>query len=257
MGEWRLIDIGLLSFSGAEIKRLPRIHAGFLVASSLAVSEINILLRLTLLAANSRAYAGREEVVQRLVAVDMLVAERLLSSKVVEYFKLIDHYQKRAERREGSRGNRFVRTKVRIDELRSVRAFEIARWFRDNITNHVLVSEIEKLLDVLPDDAAFPSYLHKKEGNSRYTLGEEITMGSKFTQFGDAGSIRNEWLDWMHEACREIISLHNRMIIGILEEFFPTKRAQMKRVVVLDELVADLDGSCLPLLWNFENAMDR
>jgi hypothetical protein len=250
---WRLIDFAELQFTGADLKRLPRVHAGFLVASSLAVSEISVLLRLTLLAANAYKHVGREDAVRRLSVVDLLVSERLLSAKLFEYLKLVDDYLKKADRKEKEAGRRLVGEAVTsVLLLREAGGFHMAEWLRNNLTNHILVSEIERFLDDIPDARVFPSFLNEKEGNSRYAIGEEVAMAGKLNQQGEPLAILEEWRDWMHDACTKVFELHSEFMIHVIEEFFPEKRLRRKRVVVPDELIGELDKSCTPILWNFD-----
>ncbi len=255
---WQFHDLGELSFSGADLKRVPLVHAGFLVASSFAFNEIGVLLRLVLLALNARKHVGREPIVQTIAYIETLVAERMLSAKIVEYCKLFDDYLTKVARKEGAQGERLVAN--HLAAMRSVKTasgYETARWLRDTLTNHYLVSEMEKFIGNVPDGQSFTMYLNEKEGNSSYPLGEEVAMMGKLNADGQPLPDLRIWQDWIHASCRTVSATHYSFVIALMEEFFPDKFVRMKRVVVDDLLVGQLATSCTPILWDFRSAVGR
>ena len=254
---WQFVDLSSVGFSSADLKRIPSAHAAFLVASSFACNEVNLLQRVFQLALNSRKLAGREAAVQTTSYSFALILSRQLSAKLVEYHKLVTDYLARATRSEGSSGSRFLgRYAPRVEQFAKSKEFAFAKRLRNKLTNHYVLSEVESLLEGMPTDT-FTIWLHEKEGNTFYQLGEEIAMIGFLSAGGDVKGQLEAWQDWILMASRIAVHLHNRVANGILGEYFPEKRATGFRLVVEDQLVGDLQSSALPLFWDFDHAVER
>lgn len=80
-------------FEPDEFKALPKQHAAYIVASSFAINEIMVFLRLTLLTLNSLGVAkGEDERVAGFAFMQGHILLRTLSARAVEYLKLAkDH----------------------------------------------------------------------------------------------------------------------------------------------------------------------
>lgn len=256
---WQFIDIGEYSFSAKDLQLLPAAEAGFLVASCFAVTEINALERQVLLSLNSRNHVGKAgRAVETIVYVNTLVSDRILSAKLVEYCKLCRDYAKKVDRA-AKKGLILVSPAIaEIDEIQSHPAFDTAMWLRNNLTNHVILSEIEKFLDRLNERETYSIYLNEKQGNTWHPLGEQVAMMGWFHQTGSPLDAMKQWQDWIQEAAAGVVRVHNQTLIALIEKHFPQKYVKIKRAVVDDRLVGEPGKASAVLFWDMTKiGMDR
>jgi len=248
VSSWSFVDIGEYNFSSSDLQSIPTYDAGFIVASSLAVTDINVLLRNTILALNGRRFVGKTRRLKMINASDALVHDRALSAKIVEYCKLFRDYHKKLQRA-NSDASVVEYLLEAISKIDGADEFRVAKWLRDNLTNHVILNEIEKFLSGLHDKEVYSIFLSKMQGNTWHVLCDQVATMGKFGEFDDPSTMLNRWQDWILTSCKTTIHVHNQALIALIEKHFPTKIVHMHRTIVDDRLIQDLHQANSPLFW--------
>lgn len=246
-----------IEFTTAELKKLPKVHAGFLVGSCLAVNDISIVQKTLLLAQNTRVghWPTDSEALQEVAFAQALVLERNLSAKVFEYLKMLCDYIKRCDRVGDSNMQAFTElAKSELSTLKQGENYNLAKWYRDKATNHYIISEFSSIIDNDNSSNNYSIYLHEKDGNSSYLLGEQFLVFEKFCRNGEFFSEEmEEFIDWILEASAKITKLHNEFCIQIFKVFLPEKGAKAITASFQQHHVGKIRGTCLPILWNFQD----
>ena len=145
-------------------------------------------------------------------------------------------------------------------ELKKQKGWALAKWLRNKITHHCVVSELTSLIEkgrIGEDDTVHPIYLHEKDGNSSYVLGEHVLLAKLYEGTeGDIGMIENFQIfgDWVHDASAKVKRLHDNFCIQLFEYYLPEKEAKEFSIVPEPHLVAQIEKSCLPILWDFQSS---
>lgn len=244
-----------LDFTGRELQQVPKIHAGFMAASCLAIGEITIFLRLLLMALNSLEAAVEpvSDAVREYAFTQSLVLERSLGSKIHEYIYMVDQYHGEHRKRPNPIIDRFLsENKFELDRIKSHTGYQLAGWYRDKASHHYVISEISKLIGYTNPESRISLYLHEKEGNSGYFLGEQILL-HKLLDDPAVGEIKRmrEFGDWVQDAAKEIISIHSKYCTMFLEIFFTEKEPDRLVVNIQEKFVGKLTDTTLPLFWDF------
>lgn len=243
----------LLSFSAKELKALPAIHASFLVASCLAVTEITTVLRLVMMALSTRRRGAADDELKRYINSQLLILERLLSAKAFEYLNMLASHQKQSNRRHDSLGIAFhARHDVALKAIRADDSFGVAKWLRDKVTSHYNVAELAAPLYAIPDDQLLSVTLHTQDGNSLYLLGEEIAVLGRLNAEGNGLEKLEAWRAWTLETCRVLISIHHDYMLGLMGKYYPDRKVVPKQVFPEDHLVGIVQETPLPVLWDFD-----
>lgn len=248
------IEFSKVTFTSGELRGLPSIHSGALVSTCLAINEINSFLKITLLAENSGPPARdiSEDILTEIAHSETIIYIRNLSSKILEYMNMIGDYKKKCERNSDSSMQSFIdkATKI-IDEIRTSNGYNLALWYRNTVTNHYLVSEITKLVregDIGADNAEHSIYLHEKEGNSGYVLGEQILL-AKLSENGNDPIEQNLiFHDWVISSARKIVQLHHEFCLNFLDKHCPNKKAVKVTLTPEAHLTGHLKDTCLPII---------
>jgi hypothetical protein len=236
-------------FEPEELKAIPRQHSAYIVASSFAINEMMVFLRLMLLTLNSLKLAqGEDERLTGIAFMQYHIILRTVSARVVEYLKLAKDHRTACERAKDVRGmDFFVSHGAVIDALWNHQTTAQALEIRNKLTGHVVLDRIRKTIASMPDESRrIGIYLHEKDGNSVYLLGEDI---GHIAAFGTSEEIE-AWSDWVQSTCRTVQSLHSAYMIWVLQEFFPEKTGQEIRLRPDPHLLAGLDEP-IPILWDF------
>jgi hypothetical protein len=118
---------------------------------------------------------------------------------------------------------------------------------RNKLTGHVEPGRIrDTIAGILDDRRETGIYLHQKDGNSVYLMGEDIAPIDAF----DSSEQIEAWSDWVLNTCRAIQSLHHAHKIWVIETFFPTKMGREIRLHPDVRLVGTFDDG-VPILWDF------
>jgi hypothetical protein len=247
--DWQFVEFYELRISASDLKKLPKYHATFVVMSGFAINEITVLLRMHLLSANAQKRVSKSKPVTKIAAANLLVLDRLLSSKLVEYIKFVESYHNQMEQAKVD-SVRWKHGKKTISELEVTDGMDIARWIRDRVTFHFDKKIVRDIIDEAPDSASYSIYLSSAQGNTWDLLGEEVLVGGKFWPHGKNFEGNFEvWRTWIVDAARTLIELHNTHLKLIIEEYFGNVVAIERREIVEDELVADPSVTAIPLFW--------
>ncbi len=145
---------------------------------------------------------------------------------------------------------------VALKALRKGRAFEVAQKVRNQFSHHYSFNDFLRYADVAGYDKS-GLWLGDMEGNSAYSLGEDIVNHGFFGQWDDPSAVISEWVDWTREASRLISEANSNVAIAIFEAFLPEIEATQHQATVPAELFADVRRTPIPLLWYPFNAMGR
>ena len=129
-------DLAKIAFTVADLRKVPQ-HAGFLVASSLAVNEINTIQRAFLMALNTRSKSRpiKDQALQEIAYSQSAIIERNLSAKILEYMNLVGDYPKICKRAKVSPLEPFSsKSAAAIIALRAAPGYELALWYRNKVT---------------------------------------------------------------------------------------------------------------------------
>jgi len=247
-----------LDFSGKELRDIPRIHAGFMTASCLAASEITIFLRLLLMATNSNRFSSNiaNDAISAYAFTQALVIERSLSGKLLEYIYMIDQLQNENKKRPDATITQFLENiGDRITQIKSDQSYRLADWYRDHASHHYIVNKISNLVSYVDDQEVYTIYLHEKEGNSGYFLGEHLLL-HKLSDDKDDNNVDRltKFQDWVLECSQSIMKIHSEYSVLFINTFFDEKNIKELEVDIPNDLLGSLTNTKLPLFWNFNKA---
>jgi hypothetical protein len=255
-------SLSTVEFTTGELKQLPSHHSGFLACSCLAIDEIAVLQKVLLLALNSRSRSRNgEEAVQEITFANSLIVQRNLSAKLLEYHNLLGDYVKRCKRGKSVELQEFVASAEQAtSRFREGAEYELALWYRNTVTSHYLVSVIASLIqggDLGDEERAHPIYLHERDGNSAYVLGEQVLLA----KLAENGASPIEKLDrfsaWVLDMAKRAMANHHTFCIALLETYFPEKVAVEFRFDLDKRLLGELTDTYLPALWNISGRPPR
>lgn len=236
-------------FEPDELKALPKQHSAYIVASSFAINEIMVFLRLTLLTLNSLNVArGDDERLAGFAFMQDHILLRTLSARAVEYLKLAKDHRTACKRAGDAQGLAFFDVHgPKIDAMWDDPLTTLALEIRNKLTGHVVLERIRDTIAKMPDESRRVGiYLHEKDGNSVYLLGEDIAHIAAF----DTSEQIEAWSDWVLSTCRAIQSLHSAYMIWAIEQFFPATMGKEIRLRPDPRLLGNFkDG--IPILWDF------
>jgi len=252
-----------IEFTTGELRKLPSVHAGFLVGSCLAINEITILQRILILASNTPTASGPicNKELQEIADIQFIVLERNLSAKVFEYLRMVDGYKKRCERGNISSMHEFLsEANTVVLKIKNRKGYNLAKWYRNKVTNHYVASEFTSLIEkgnLGEDDTIHPIFLHEKDRNSSYVLGEHVLLAKLYEETeGDNGMIEEYdiFKDWVHDSSEKVRGLHHDFCIQLFDYYLPEKEAEEFSIAPEPHLVAQIKKSCLPILWDFKSS---
>lgn len=250
---WRFVDLSTVTFGVDDLRSLPPYVAALLVSSSLAVNEIQILQRLQLLTMNAKPMSKGRSPTELVILLQALSIDRILSSKLFEYCKLIGRGLDAAP----ALWSDPVTARNELDTLRSGRGFAVAKWMRNKVGNHLDLEEANSLIATLEPTETFSFLLHEQQWNTWHPIGDQLLSFSGLKKFGDPGSTLKDWHDWIDDVAAWLMQTHNHIANEVLERWLPTKVAIGRREIVDSDLVGATGISFLPIFWDTENGMDR
>ncbi|MBO9589471.1 hypothetical protein [Devosia sp.] len=235
-------------FTAAELQAIPKQHSTYMVATCFAINEILVFLRLTLHTINSLAIARGDDRMASIAFMQDQILLRTLSGKAVEYLKVIRDHRKICERAGDVTIKAFFdKYGGEIDEIWDSTQSKFAVELRNNLISHIGLDRIRKSIAALPHDRREMNiYLHNKDGNTVYPIGEDVAHIAAF----DTTEQVDEWSDWVLKTCKTIQGLHHQYMIWIIETFFPSKMGQEIRIEIDDRLLGPLTQN-IPILWDF------
>jgi hypothetical protein len=250
------IDFVLIELSEEQLRSIPPLYRAFLVGTSYVTNEILALTRAFILSANSSRLSP-DPPIRALSATSMVVLNRALSGKIVEFLSLVADFEGRnRENRDDLAVKLRSEVLVELKALRKGRAFSVAKEVRNRLSHHYSFSDFLKYSETTGYQKS-RLWLAEMEGNSAYQLGEEIVTHGFFSQWDDPEVVMNEWADWTQDASRLISSANSNVAIAIFEAFVPDVVGTSHRSLVPDLLFADVKRTPLPLLWYPFNAVGR
>lgn len=250
-------ELSKVNFTTNELRNLPPVHSGFFAISCLAINDISLAQKTYLMALNTRAphrqITGKE--LQEISYAQAVIAQRNLAAKVFEYINMLEEYKKRCERKAKSSMIRFLNeANSVISDLKKGEDYELALWYRNKVTNHYAVHELTSLIkngDLGDGDTEHSIYLHEKDGNSYYILGEQVLLAKLSEDGRDPIETINKFDDWVLGASAEVMKLHHLFCVELIETYLPTKKAEAFRVAPNPHIVGLPAEACLPIWWDF------
>lgn len=247
-----------VTFTTEELRKLPRTHSGFFVSSCLAINEIGLTLRLFLMCLNTRSKKRpiSDGPLEEYAFAQFQMLERTLGSKCLEYLNMLGNYQTRYQRKNDTTVAQLIdpiMLHVR-DSIRIGPEYELALWYRNHATFHFNVSEITNQLMTSDIADEHNIYLHEHSGNASYVIGEKFLLG----KLAEGGKDTRETADalaaygkWVEDTARYVVDVHHRFSVFFLKAFFPEKVGHEFKISPEPHLVARVDETALPILWDF------
>ncbi|WP_417711723.1 hypothetical protein [Roseibium aggregatum] len=184
-----------------------------------------------------------------------IVAQRNLAAKLLEYINMLEEYKKRCKRKKDQSMNMFLdEATSAISNLKKVRYYDLALWYRNKVTNHYAVHELTSLIrdgNLGDGDTEHSIYLHEKDGNSYYTLGEQVLLAKLSEDGRDPIETINKFDDWVTGASGKVMKLHHLFCVELLKIYLPTKKAEVCHVAPNPHIVGLPAEACLPIWWDF------
>lgn len=247
-----------VTFTTQELRRLPRAHSGFFVASCLAINEIGLSLRLFLMCLNTRSKDRpiKDGALEEYAFAQFQMIERSLGAKCIEYLNMLGDYQTRYQRKKDTAMAGLIDPMLEHvrDVIRVGPAYELALWYRNTATNHYGVSEITELMMIGDIADEHHIYLHEHSGNANYLLGEQVLLG-RLAEGGkdpkETAEALREYGHWVEDTARYVVDIHHKFSVSFLQSFFPGKTGQAFHVSPEPHLVARVTDTALPVLWDF------
>ncbi len=252
----RQVDLSVLTFTSGDLSRLPSHLAAFLAGTSLAVNDMQILRRSQLLITNAVKRTKKQSSVELLALLQSLTEDRLLSARLFEYIKFYERFTSEYGF-EGAVDTATASALKSLAALKEGRGFDVARWMRNKITNHLDIEEAIKIVRQIAAGETFSLMLHETQWNTWHPLGDQILSYYGLQKFGDQGASLAAWQQWIDATHEWTLQTHNEFVIAVLEQYLPEKVAVEQREFVDETLVGTPSTSALPLFFVAEDGMDR
>ncbi len=259
MYECKKEKLAKIEFTTKELRKLNPVHSGFLASTCLAVNDIIVVQKVLLQALNTRNLHGKikDETLQEIAFTQTNILERILAANLYEYMDMVGKYVKSCEKKKDTSMQVFLdeASKV-ISNLKDASAYSLVKWYRDKATNHYDSAGLTSLLQgrkLGDDDPVYFIYLHEKDGNSNYILGEQVLLMKLSEESDSPFDQMEEFGDWVNNASRKIMKLHSCFFIQLLENHFQEKYPQGFSVMAEPHLFGKIEETCLPILWDFQS----
>lgn len=253
------LELYKVEFTADEIRNLPSVHRSFFMGTCLAINEISMFQKMLIMGHNSlqNANSSKHTPFREMALAQILTIERNLAAKLIEYLNLLDDFRKKCNRMKIADMSEFLsRIDLVSNQIRSGAEYQLAKWFRNSVTSHYLMSEFESLIensDLGTDEALHPIYLHTRDANSSYLLGEQLLI-AKFLEDGENAVDRRErFRAWVLETSSQLMEFHHMFCIQLLEKHLPAKKFETLRLDSEHRLVGELRETCLPILWALDD----
>lgn len=257
------MQIYKMEFTLGELRSLPPTHAGFLFASCLSINDISVIQKVFLMAQNTRAAQDgtSDDRLREIALGQSVVIERNLGAKVLEYLKLIGDYKKQCKRAKDTSMLPFIEKADAVaSKLKSGESYDLAVWYRNNATSHYNISLFKSLFHndaISNDDTKYTIYLHEREGNTSYLLGEQMLLAKLSENGRDPIEQINMFGDWVLETSKTVMKLHNEFCKCLFERYFPSKKIVESPILIEPQLIGNLIEDHLPLMWNFDVSINN
>ncbi len=216
-----------------------------------AVSEINSLMRI---------YAFSDHTLTGKAAIDysILVQShgilRSWSAKLFEFSEFVT-FRDRKNRTSDDRLLELSRTaKESFNALKRENGYVIARSLRHETTNHYLLDPVRKSLPFVSDRANCNFYLHKKNGNSVFPMGDEVVFigrinreGAKIESALEKAEMYDQWWKWNLAATKWLHRVHFDFYKEFVEPRSKGKRIKTRDYWIDPRLVGVPDETKLPV----------
>lgn len=249
------IQLARVALTTTELRKIPPKHAGFLVASCLAIDDILLGHKLLLLALNSRLKLQRDPdgPFKEIAFAEERALSRGLAAKLFEFLNLLDEYIKKCTRKQTPEMESFLKhAKTVLASARDDSSHELAQWYRNKATSHYSTTELAKLAtegDLGDETRTNSIYLHPKDGNSHYILGEQVLLSKLCEGNCDPVASLKKLDSWIGRIARDAIKLHHDYCITLFKVYFPSKSLLSVEAKIPPEQVGDVRKSVLPLFW--------
>ncbi|MGV3574827.1 MAG: hypothetical protein ACO1O4_06775 [Devosia sp.] len=245
-----------MTFTVDDLRALPEHLAAFLAGTSLAINDMQMLRRSQLLAMNAVGYTKKRSSPELLALLQSLTEDRLLSARLFEYAKFYSKFA--AEYPFDGEAQRVVTSALgRLVPLRDLPGYQIAKWMRNKITNHIDIEEAVRAVRQSADGDSFSVLLHETQWNTWHPLGDQMLSYYGLKKFGDQAQSLADWHHWIDGAHEWALETHNEFIVALLEQYFPEKMAIEKREIVDERLIGTPATATVPLFYVDDDGMDR
>lgn len=236
--------------SWAELRTLPEDQIALFSLSSYAVSEINVLSRVT--AFSLHKPVGVKSI-DAAIVLQWVVLLRNWSAKMFEFVKCLEEIRRQKHL------DVLVKeiVKLALKKFRPIgdqKGFFIARNLRNEATNHYSFRATKQNISHVSDPANCKSLFHEMHGNSLHLLGEEVVFYGRLMRYGASYSDQEEklrmidhWLEWNLTATNWIRDVHDDAFQKTILDRFPEKKVRKRTYWIPPSLVGELEEAHLPV----------
>ena len=225
-----------------ELQSLSRGERALFAVSSFALSEVNVLQRLSLF---SLYQVSGNKHVEEAASIQRNVLLRLVTLKLFEFRKLVERSSSSGEL--SGRCRAIVESKLddlkRIDDLPG---FRIAKLIRNKVVGHYDFEQTIRSVDRCEDDFECSLYLADEAGNSFFPIGEKIV----FERLGalpiereraeaDSAAEVQQWIDWTTAVGQCLKDLHFQVFFEVVAPLFDGRKARQRDEWIDPDLVGD------------------
>jgi hypothetical protein len=246
-----------VNFTTEELRGMPKLHSGFFVTSCLAVNEIWLSLRLYLMTMNTLPKEKQisDPALREYAFCQFQMIERGLGSKIFEYLNLLGDYKKKCDRAKDTVMKGLIDPIMDTvhNSVRCGAEYELARWYRNTVSSHYIVSDITELMMTADLADEHSIYLHEKSGNANYLLGEQILIG-KLSEGGktpeETAAALVAYGKWVENTARYVLDIHHKFTVALFQAFFSNKVGERFEINPEPYLIGNPHETPLPILWD-------
>jgi len=231
-----------LKISWAELENLTVKERSVFGLLCYAASEMNVLSRIYL--ETMHPLTG-EPAIDTGLAMQRHIVLRSLSSRAYEAYKFLRELK--VDSNESGEYNRFVNeTKDASNELKNAPGYSVNDILRNEATNHYDLNAAVKSWPFLDKGANNTMYMHSKDGNSYFALGEELMFFARLRRLSNSRkewkepeAIVGAWLDWALEVKKLVSKAHVKFFEEIVAAQIPNLAADKRHYFLDEELVSN------------------
>jgi len=241
----------------SDLDGLTTDQKAFLAIVSYAASEFNILRRLYLFA--SHETTDEDQDILFGTTMQRLVVLRTWSAKLFELSQTVEKLSK-----ENGTSDLVVQRVAKsawksFEDTKLTDGYKIARNVRHEATNHYSMDAAKRNLPFVPSHANCGLFMHEKDGNSFYPMGEEVMFMGRMNRSGSSLKTDEEraeqlnlWARWNLDATRWSRELQRSIDTELLFDHMPGRSGKQKVYWFDPELVGGLTGRRVPLFLRTE-----
>lgn len=241
----------------ADLEDLHEDLSAALAVTCYAVSEINTLMRLYIFSSHQ---VIDNEVIDAASMIQRGVLLRTWSSKLFEFSEFIHLNGKHNKTKNVDLIELAKQAQKSFEQLKQEKGFDLVRNIRHEASNHYCLNPARKNLKHLSPTSKLSFYLHEKNGNSFFPMGEEVMFIGRINRHAtsettkeEKSQLYNTWMNWNLMASNWLGEVHHLFVKRLVLERFSERKAERKDYWIPPTMVGEVGEIITPIFIRTNN----